>query len=310
MTQPGKDSSLAVVTGAFSYTGKYIARRLLEQGIAVKTLTGHPNRSDPFGGRVTTAPLDFSNPGRLARSLEGAQVLFNTYWVRFPRGQTTFERAVENSTILFQAAKQAGVGRIVHVSITNASSRSGLGYFRGKGQVEENLEALGVPHTILRPALVFGDEDILLNNMAWALRRFPVFPLPGRGGYPVRPVYVDDLAALAVGSAFSSGNAVVDAVEPETYTFEALLRLLTETLGVPTRLAPTPPPLALNMTRLIGLFTRDVVLTRDEIEGLTAGLLDSDAPPTGETSLRTWIQDNAETLGRTYASEVDRHYRP
>ena len=278
MAQTGPGPTLAIVTGAFSYTGKYIARRLLERGVGVKTLTGHPNRPDPFGGQVATAPLDFSNPDRLARSMDGAQVLFNTYWVRFPRGQTTFERAVENSGTLFQAAKQAGVGRIVHLSITNASSRSNLGYFRGKGQVEENLQALGVPHAIIRPALVFGDEDILLNNMAWALRRFPVFPLPGRGGYPVRPVYVDDLAAGA--------------------------------LGVPTRLAPTPPPLALNMTRLIGLFTRDVVLTRDEIDGLTAGLLDSDAPPTGETSLRTWIQANAETLGRNYASEVDRHYRP
>ena len=116
--------------------------------------------------------------------MEGAGVLYNTYWVRFARGQTTFDLAVENSTALFEAAAKAGVGRIVHFSVTNAASDSRLPYFRGKGQVEESLKRVGVPYAIIRPTLVFGEGDILVNNIAWALRRFPVFPVYGDGAYP------------------------------------------------------------------------------------------------------------------------------
>ena len=130
----------AVVTGAFSYTGRYITRRLLDEGARVRTLTGHPDRRDPFGGQVKTAPLDFSDRDGLCRSMQGSSVLYNTYWVRFERGQTTFDRAVENSRALFEAAAKAGVGRIVHISVSNASSDSRLPYFKGKGRVEETLK--------------------------------------------------------------------------------------------------------------------------------------------------------------------------
>ena len=164
---------LAVVTGAFSYTGRYVTRRLLDQGVRVRTLTRSPDAEDPFGGRVEVAPLDFSNADGLCRSMQGAGVFYNTYWVRYAHGRVTFDLAVENTRTLFEAAKRAGVGRIVHFSVTNASSESELPYFRGKAQVEDMLTGLGIPYAIIRPTLVFGDGDLLLNNMAWALRRFP-----------------------------------------------------------------------------------------------------------------------------------------
>ncbi len=299
----------AVVTGAFSYTGKYIARRLLDDGVRVKTLTGHPGREDPFGGAVEVAPLDFTDADGLRRSMQGGAVLYNTYWVRFARGDTTFERAVENSTALFEAARDAGVGRIVHVSITNADSGSHLPYFSGKARVEDALKALGVPHAIVRPALVFGAEDVLLNNMAWAIRRFPFFPIVGSGDYLVRPIYVDDLAALAVAEASRTGDTVTDAVGPETLTFEALLHLLAAAVGSGCRFVHTSPSVSLALTGLVGLLIRDVVLTRDEIDGLTAGLLTSDGPATGTTSLSDWLDANGEALGRRYVSELSRNFR-
>ena len=299
----------AAVTGAFSYTGRYIARRLLDSGVRVKTLTGHLDREDPFGGRVEAALLDFSDRDGLRRSMEGAGVLYNTYWVRFARGETTFKRAVENSRALFGAARDAGVGRIVHVSITNADSGSRLPYFSGKGRVEEVLMGLGVPCAILRPTLVFGAEDVLLNNMAWAIRRFPVFPVFGSGDYPVRPVYVDDLAALAVAAGSQDGDTVADAVGPETFTFEELLRRLAGATGSRCRFVHTRPAMGLVLTGLIGLLIRDVVLTRDEIDGLMDGLLTSDGPPTGTTSLSEWLHDNADALGHRYVSELRRNFR-
>ena len=196
----------AMVTGAFSYTGRYVARRLLDEGVGVRTLTRSPEREGPFGGLVPAAPLDFSDPDGLFRSMQGAGVLYNTYWVRFGRERTTFDQAVENSRVLFDAAAKAGVGRIVHFSVANASSECRLPYFRGKGQVEEILQDMGIPFAIIRPTLVFGQGDLLLNNMAWALRRFPVFPVFGRGDYQVQPIYAEDLAAQAVAAGFAEGE--------------------------------------------------------------------------------------------------------
>ena len=301
---------LAVVTGAFGYTGRYVTRRLLDRSVRVRTLTRRRDRANVFGGLVDAVPPDFSDPDGLRRSLEGASVLYNTYWVRFMRGQTTFDLAVENSATLFEAAATAGVDRIVHVSVTNAASDSRLPYFRGKGQVEEALQGVGVPYAIIRPTLVFGEGDILVNNIAWALRRLPIFPVYGGGAYPVQPVFVEDLAAQAVEAGSQRGNSVSDAAGPDTMSFGELLRLLIAAVGVRSRLVHTPPSVGLALTGLVGLLMRDVILTRDEIAGLMAGLLTSETPPTGSTSLSSWLDHNADGLGRRYVSELRRNWHP
>ena len=301
-------SDPAVVTGAFSYTGGYIARRLLAEGVRVTTLTRGPGLRHPLGGRVQAAPMDFSDPDGLRRAMRGASVLYNTYWIRFERGGTTFDRAVENTRTLFEAAARAGVGRIVHISVANADTGSSLPYFRGKGRVEEMLGGLGISHAIIRPTLVFGTGDLLLNNMAWALRRFPLFPVYGSGDYPVQPVYAGDLAAQALAAASRDGNSVADAAGPETFSFSGLLCQLASAMGLRTRLVRTPPPVGLALTRLVGLLVRDVALTRDEVDGLMAGLLTSTAEPTGATRLSDWLGENAGLLGRRYVSELRRNF--
>jgi len=132
-------AELNVVTGAFSHTGKYITRRLLSMGKTVRTLTGHPNRENPFGHQVSASLFDFDNPSQLKESLKGATTLYNTYWVRFSRGEVTFDKAVENTKTLIKAAEEADVHSIVHISITNPSEKSPFPYFRGKGLVEEAI---------------------------------------------------------------------------------------------------------------------------------------------------------------------------
>ena len=298
-----------VVTGAFSYTGKYIARRLLADGHAVRTLTGHPRPRDPLSREVETFPLDFTNPQALAQALHGADCLFNTYWIRFARGSLTFATAVANSRTLVDAAVEAGVRRIVHVSITNASSASPLPYFRGKGLVEEMIAASDLSYAILRPTLIFGVEDILLNNIAWSVRRFPIVPVPGDGAYELQPISVEDLASLAVDAAKGEGQTVMDAVGPERYSYEGLVRLVADALGKRPWLLKLPADAALALSQVLGLLLRDTMLTRDEVRGLTSNLLVSDEPPRGTASLRTWLQEHADALGRRYASEVARHYR-
>ena len=298
-----------VVTGAFSYTGKYIARRLLSDGHTVRTLTGHPRPHDPLSKEVQTFPLDFTDPKALSQALQGADCLFNTYWIRFARGKLTFATAVANSRTLVDAAVETGVRRIIHVSITNASSASPLPYFRGKGLVEEAIAASSLSYAILRPTLIFGVEDILLNNIAWSVRRFPIVPIPGDGAYDLQPIFVEDLASLAVEAAKGDGRVVMDAVGPERYSYEDLVRLVAGALGKQPWLLKVPAEAALGLSRMLGALLRDTMLTRDEVKGLTSNLLVSDEAPLGTASLRAWVSEHADALGRRYASEVARHYR-
>lgn len=298
-----------VVTGAFGYTGRYIAARLLDSGANVKTLTGHPDRPNLFGDRVAVAPLDFGDPRELAGHLRGARTLYNTYWVRFPRGEVTFERAVANSEVLIRAAGNAGVRRIVHVSITNPSLDSPFAYFRGKARVEELIRGSGLGFAIVRPTVVFGREDILINNLAYLLRRIPIFGIAGSGSYRVRPVSVEDVADLCVRSGRAGTDEVIDAVGPETFTFQELVRLIARTIGVRRLFVHVPPAMALAAASTIGRMVGDVLVTREELDGLMAELVTTDGPATGTRRLTEWLAQNASVVGRRYASEIGRHYR-
>lgn len=298
----------AVVTGAFGYTGKYITRRLLAAGKRVRTLTGHPKRPDEFDERIEVAPLDFSDPAALVKNLRGADCLFNTYWVRFDYGQASFERAIANTRMLFAAAKDAGVRRVVHISITNPSLDSTLPYFRGKAELEQALLQSGLRYAILRPTVVFGSGGILINNIAWLLRRFPVFAIPGNGEYRLQPVFVEDVAELAVSASQECADTVRDAIGPEIFSFTDLVRLIARHIGKKARLIHLPPGAALAATTILGLFVRDRILTREEIDGLMAGLLVSSGAPTCRTRFSDWLRVNARALGSSYASEVKTHY--
>jgi NADH dehydrogenase len=299
-----------VITGAFSYTGKYATRLLLDGGYQVRTLTFHPNRENPFGARVQIFPYNFGRPDELQQTLRGASTLINTYWVRFPHGESTFEAAVKNTRTLIKTAKDAGVQRIVHVSIANPSIDSPLGYYRGKAQVEEAVMESGLSYAILRPTVIFGVEDILINNIAWFLRRFPVFGIPGDGLYRIQPIYVEDMARLTIDAVEQQQNFVLDAVGPETYTFEELVRVISEEVGRPVPLIHLLTPLAFLSTLITGWSVGDVVLTWEEYRGLMSNLLVSEQPPSGQTRLSQWLADNRDRIGMCYASEVARHYRP
>ena len=299
-----------LVTGAFSFSGRHIAQILLERGIALRTLTGHPDRTHPFGDRIEVCPYSFDDPRELQRKLEGVDTLFNTYWVRFDYGAEGHARAIENNRRLFAAARSAGVRRIVHVSIANPSESSPLPYYRGKAQLERELRESGMSHAIVRPTVLFGEGGILINNIAWLLRRFPVFAIPGRGDYRIQPVHVDDLAKLCVEAGDRSENVVVDAVGPETYRYRDLVRLIRRVTASRSMLVHLAPPLALRLGQLLGRLEGDVLITRDELEGLRRDLLISYRAPTCTTQLSQWLEANRDLVGRRYLSELALHYRP
>jgi uncharacterized protein YbjT (DUF2867 family) len=297
---------LHVVTGAFGYSGKYLAARLLEAGCRVRTLTNSPNRPNPFGDRIEVRPFDFDRPANLAESLRGAVVLYNTYWVRFNHGDFSHALAVSNTLKLFDACRQAGVGRVVHVSITNPSEDSPLEYFRGKARLERALTESGLSHCILRPAVLFGKEDILINNIAWCLRHFPFFGVFGRGDYKLQPTYVDDLAQLAVAQGRATGNRVIDAIGPETFTYRALVEEIGSIIGKHRPIISLPPGLGYAVGWWMGQVMGDVMVTRDEIKGLMQNLLCTNSPPVATTRLTDWARANAASLGQHYANELAR----
>jgi NADH dehydrogenase len=301
---PGQE--LHVVTGAFGYSGRYIAERLLDSGHRVRTLTNSPQRPHEFGDRIEVRPLSFVDHDGLVESLSGAIVLYNTYWVRFNHRTFTFADAVRNTLALFAAAEQAGVRRVVHVSITNPSADSPLEYFQGKARLERGLAETGLSHAILRPAVLFGGADILINNIAWMLRKLPLFGVFGDGAYRLQPIHVDDFADLAVAQGTGSDNATIDAIGPETFTYRELVETIAEAIGRRRRIVQVPPAAGFVMGWALGKLLGDVVITRQEVQGLMADLLCTDSPPAGRTRLTEWAKTHAEHLGTRYASELGR----
>lgn len=298
-----------VVTGAFGYIGRYIARHLLESGSAVRTITTHPDKPNPFGNAVRAFPYNFDRPDDLIESLRGASTLYNTYWVRFEYGEVTFQRAVRNTETLLQCARRAGVERIVHISVTNASLESSLPYYAGKALQERALIESGVAYAIVRPTLVFGKEDLLVNNIAWLMRKCPVFPIFGSGEYKLQPVYVGDLAAIAVACASDSRPTVVDAVGPESFTFREFLKLLAAKIRPGVKLVHVPPAMGIALGQIIGLAVRDVLLTKAELRGLMDGMLTSGQAVNGSTRFSEWLEEHKEEVGSSYTSELGRHFR-
>ena len=281
------------VTGATSFTGRFIARRLTDAGYEVRNL-GH---------------LDLADPDRMAAALDGTDTLYNTFWIRFERGPITYPWAIDRSRQLFDAARRAGVRRIVHISVINASHDAPTAYFRAKAEVEDALQASGIGHAIVRPTVTFGPGDILVNNLAWTLRRMPAFGIPGDGRYPIQPVHVEDVAEVAVRAGGMTEDVTLDAGGPDILAFDEFVALVRGAIGSRALLVHLPVAASLAAARLIGLVVRDVVLTRHEVTELRQRLMVSAQPPSGTIRLADWLTANADGLGRRWANELDRHYR-
>jgi len=299
---------LDAVTGAFSFTGRAIAGRLLSEGRDVVTLVRRHGAPDA-DGRIRTAIVTLDDAAALLDALRGVDTLYNTHWIRFARGKLSFDLATDRTLRLLDAARRAGVRRVIHVSVVNASETAPTAYFRAKARLEADVRESGLSYAIVRPTLTFGSGDILVNNLCWVLRRFPVFVIPGDGRYRLQPVHVDDVARIAVQAGQSSVDLVTDAAGPDVLTFNQFVRILADTVRSRAWLVHAPSPLSFGASRVLGLLVRDVMLTRHEVTELMASLLVSDQPPQGTIQLSTWASANADELGQDYHSELDRHYR-
>jgi len=302
------NAPIDIVTGAFSYSGRFVAAQLLERGRGVRTLTNHPKPGDPLAPRIATYPLDFEDSDALVAALKGADTLYNTYWVRAPQGSLTHAVAVENTKRLIEAARRAGIRRFVHTSIANPTA-SALSYYRGKAELEAAVRSSGLSYAIVRPTLLFGEGDVLINNIAWLLRHLPVFGIPGDGRYRLQPMHVRDHATLLVQAGSEVSDQVIDSAGPEIFTFVELVNLLRRAMGVHTVVLHMPPALSMLGATLAGRLTGDMLLTRDELDDLMRDILISHDVPRGTTRLTDWLPLHRNEVGRRYASEIERHYR-
>ena len=314
-----ENRKLNIVTGAFGYTGHYIAQMLLSNNEWVETITNHKRQAarndhdltltmDP--GRTTqdnpgtagkipirSYPYSFQNPQQLVNALHGCDTLYNTYWVRLAQGPQEFTQAVRNSQILIDAARKAGVRRFVHISAMNPQGTTELPYFRSKARVEQHLRSSGLSYAIIRPGLIFGQDDLFLNNMAWMIRRFPVLAIPGDGNYRVQPVEAVEFARQAVRAGMETSNLVEDAAGPEVHTFNEIVNLLIKHVQAKTRVLHFPHDRALMVNRLAGKLMLDMPLGEDESRTLASDLLVSDKEPTGQVRISEWLASNKFRMG-------------
>ncbi len=297
------------MTGAFSFTGRYLTVELLERGIEVTNVTNHPERPHPFGDRVPTAPMDFDDPVALVQALTGVHTLYSSYYIRYAHGRVTFDSAVQNTRALIASVVEAGVKRIVHVSVIGADRNSHLAYFRGKDEQERIVRDSGISYAILRPTWIFGVDDVLTTDIAWMLRRFPVFVIPGDGKYRLQPVAATDFAGIAIEAGDRTDDLVWDAAGPDVLTFGEMIDLIRRAVGGRGVSVRLPKWAALKMGQIIGLALRDKLLTPEEIRGLSESILVSDESPRGTTSFKDWLDSVGGRLGQAYVSETNRHFR-
>ena len=304
---------LHVVTGAFGYTGRWIAHQLLDEGKRVRTLTNAVGRDDPFGGRVEVHPLDFQNRQALVESLRGADVLYNTYWVRYNHHSKQFDHeiATDNCRLIFEAAIEAGVRRVVFFSVAHPEQAPKWSYFRGKVIAEKTLRDCGISHAIVRPTVLFGGgRNVLVNNISWMLRYIPVFGLFGWGNYSIQPVHVRDVARIAIELGARNDDVTRDVAGPETFTYKDFIKLIARSMGVRRLLVPMPAIVAWMAGKVMGLFLKDMIITRAEIRGLMQGLVASEEEPLGEISCSAWVAEKGTELGRHYHNDLEeREYR-
>jgi NADH dehydrogenase len=300
---------VVLVTGASGYIGGAVTRRLIGR-TEVRSLTSHP-AIDRFDGRVRPYPYDFDQPARMKEAFQGVGVFVNTFYVRFNHGHWTFDRAVRVTRELISLAQRAGVRKVVHVSVSNAREASPLPYYRNKSRIEEVIRESGLDFTILRPALVVGPGDILVNNIAYFLRRLPVFTMFGRGRCRVQPIMLDALADLAVEAADGAyAQRTLAVAGPRDWTFLEMVRTIRAAVRSRAIILPVPTAVAFAGLRAAGWLLRDVVLTRDEIEGLIDEYLYADAPVRRGGDFSGWLASPgvATSLGTSYASELQRHF--
>ena len=261
------------VFGGTGFLGRRVVAHLLDHGFTIRVAARHPERARRLFAEEAR-PLepiraDINDDASVAAAVAGAFAVVNAVSLYVESGRETFHSVhVEAAARVARQAHAHGVERLAHVSGIGADAASASRYIRSRGQGEDAVRAAFPITTIFRPAVMFGPDDAFLTPLVDLLRRFPVFPMFGRGRTRVQPAHVDDVArGIASTLAGAQREPIYDLGGPRIYTFENLLRTICAHLGLERMLVPVPfalwrpigfaaellphPPLTLNQVELM-----------------------------------------------------------
>lgn len=225
------DDRLATIFGGSGFVGRHSVRVLAARGWRVRAASRRPDLAgylQPMGvvGQVHAVQANLRFSASLRAAVEGADAVVNAVGILAPTGSQTFEAVHdEGAREVARAAREAGVGRFVHISAIGADLKSPSRYARTKAEGEQAVLEEFPDAIILRPSIVFGPEDGFFNRFAALARMSPFLPLIGGGGTKFQPIYVGDLAAAVAAAVEGAGRpgTVYELGGPEVTTFEELL---------------------------------------------------------------------------------------
>lgn len=265
-------SKLVTVFGGTGFLGRRIVRHLLARGFEVRAASRHPERVEStFGSNVpglAAIRADIHDSILIAAALAGASAAVNAVSLYVEHGKETFQTVhFEGAARLVRLCGEAGVERLVHVSGIGADPLSSSRYIRARGKGEDAVRDQYPGVTIVRPAVMFGPDDVFLTTLVRLVKTVPIYPMFGRGRTKLQPVYVED-----VGEAISrlvteprAPGAIYELAGPRTYTYRALLEEIALYLGLRRSFVPVPFP-AWKLLAAIAEIIPAAGLTRNQVE--------------------------------------------
>lgn len=268
-------SRLVTVFGGSGFVGRYVVKKLAEQGARVRVAIRRPDEGlflKPMGspGQIDIVQANIRVAPSVQAAVQNADAVINCVGILYPRGPQKFDAVqARGAEVVALCAREAGVKRLVHVSAIGASAESASAYARSKAAGEAGVRRQMPQATIIRPSVVFGPEDDFFNRFAALAAFAPALPLVDGGDTKLQPVYVGDVAEAIVRALDSEAAAGVtyELGGPKVYTMREIMELTLSQIRKKRLLLPVPgallKPAALLM-ELQPLFAPPI--TRDQIE--------------------------------------------
>ena len=291
---------LVTVFGGSGFVGMQVTRALAKRGYRVRVACRRTNlayRAPLMGevGQIQVMQANVRMPASIDRALEGADAVVNLVGVLFEQGRQRFQSLhAQGARNIAEAARAHGIRTFVQVSALGADAEGKSKYARTKAEGEAAVRAAVLTATVVRPSIVFGQDDDFFNRFGALAAQAPVLPLPGGGQTRFQPVFVNDVAA-AIAACVTDPAAQGKTYElggPAVFSFKELMQLVLAQTQRDRLLVPLPWPLAkaigvagdlMSILPMAPPLTADQVelLTRDNVvSGTLPGLKDLGVAPT------------------------------
>jgi len=227
---------MLLVTGGTGFVGGHLIRRLQQEGLPARVLTRHPDRAQTLREiGVEIVPGDILDEPSLEKAAEGIErVIHLVGIIQEAPGMTFRDVHVEGTRNVIAAAKKAGVRHLFYQSALGTRPGAKSDYHRTKWEAEELVRQSGIPHTILRPSLIYGAGDKFTVRLSEILKLSPIMPVIGSGKSRVQPIYIDDVVSCIVkvmtGDAFL--NEIYEIGGPDQLTYEEVTKTIAEAMGI------------------------------------------------------------------------------